>query len=69
MGITNAYEGSYQMAGHLQAGLMDGSCISEPYSSAAMTLGTGFIAATCDFFHRLPAKLLFLEVLLAPQST
>jgi len=37
-----------QMVGNLEAGLIDGGCVGEPWNSAAIARGTGFIAATSE---------------------
>jgi ABC-type nitrate/sulfonate/bicarbonate transport system substrate-binding protein len=37
-----------QMVGNLQAGLIDGCCVGEPWNSLAVSLETGFIAATSE---------------------
>ena len=37
-----------QMVGNLEAGLIDGGCVGEPWNSAAIARGTGWIAATSE---------------------
>jgi ABC-type nitrate/sulfonate/bicarbonate transport system substrate-binding protein len=37
-----------QMVGNLKAGLIDGGCVGEPYNSAAVASGCGWIAATSE---------------------
>jgi ABC-type nitrate/sulfonate/bicarbonate transport system substrate-binding protein len=37
-----------QMVGNLEAGLIDGGCVGEPWNSAAIAGGTGWIAATSE---------------------
>jgi len=52
-----------QMAANLAAGLIDGYCVGEPWNSAAVAKGTGWIAATsADIIPDHPEKvLLFAE--------
>ncbi len=61
-----------QIVGNLKAGLIDGGCVGEPYNSAAVASGLGWIAATSeqlapnhpekvlltteDFVHKHPAQ-------------
>ena len=51
-----------QMAPNLKAGNLDGYCVGEPWNSAAVTSGTGFIAATSrDIAPGHPEKVLMVK--------
>lgn len=59
-----------QIVGNLQAGLIDGGCVGEPYNSSAVVSGAGWIAATSEQLAPNHPEKVFLttEALIAKRS-